>query len=104
MSARAELLCQEMGYQIQLEAAVLASQASGRPVGGRVARVFRVKQGLEPGGRGVLGEGPLRGSRRMENQFSAEGGRGACCLLLLGPPSLTCKMGLISPSLKGFEV
>ena len=40
----------------------------------------------------------------MENQFSAEGGRGACRLLLLEPPSLTCKMGLISSSLKGFEV
>ena len=104
MSTRAELLCQETGYQVQLEAAVLASQAFGRPVGGRVACVFLVKPGLELGGRGVLGEGALHGGQRMENQFSAEGGRGACRLLLLEPPSLTCKMGLISSSLKGFEV
>ena len=104
MSTRAELLCQETGYQVQLEAAVLVSQAFGRPVGGRVACVFLVKQGLELDGRGVLGEGPLHGGQRMENQFSAEGGRGACRLLLLEPPSLTCRMGLISSSLKGFEV
>ena len=49
---------EETGYQIHLEAPMLVSQASKCPVGVRVAGVFCVKQGLEPGGRGVLGEGP----------------------------------------------
>lgn len=94
---------EETGYQIQLEAPMLVSQSSEWPVGVRVADVFCVKQVLEPGGRGVFGEGLSSGSRRMENQFSAEGGYGAYRLLLLEPP-LTCKMGLISSSLKGFKV
>lgn len=53
---------EETGYQIQLEAPMLVSQASEWPVGVRVADVFCVKQVLEPGGRGVLGEGPSCGS------------------------------------------
>lgn len=53
---------EETGYQNQLEAPMLVSQASECPVGVRVAGVFCVKQGLEPGGRGVLGEGPSCGS------------------------------------------
>lgn len=61
VSVSGEVL-EETGYQIQLEAPMLVSQASEWPVGVRVADVFCVKQVLEPGGRGVLGEGPSCGS------------------------------------------